>query len=267
MAFPEGYTTLTEPGPAGHIDPRKLVAAQLRLAEAHGVELLRTHASSVKRVKSGFEIVCGATTVRAEQVLVAAGAYGNSLLPEPLALSVRPEAVILAEVRQPIEDMPAVIYLLDSPHFDDAYVVPPVRYPDGRWYLKMGGSHSGAGVFATATEMNAWMRSDQADAQLGQMRAIVESVLPDVEFLSWSTKPCLITDTQSGLPYLDEVEPDLFVALGGNGHAAKSSDAIGALAARLVSTGVWDDPDLDQSTFQAIKGSWRPGPGSRHGSH
>lgn len=267
LVFPEGYTTLNEPGPAGHIDPRMLVSAQLRLAEAHGAKVLRTHASSLKRVKSGFEIVCGSTTVRADQVLISTGAYGNDLLPEPLAMSVRPEAVILAEVREPISDMPSVIYLLDSPHFDDTYFVPPVRYPDGKWYLKMGGSHASAGVFETESEMNAWMRSDQADAQLDQMRAIVESVLPDLDVMSWHMKPCLITDTQSGLPYVDELEEDLFVALGGNGHAAKSSDALGALAANLVETGAWNDSELDQAAFAAIKGTWQPGPGSRHGSH
>lgn len=266
LRFPSGFTTLFEPAPAGHIDPRRLVAAQLRIADAHGASTVRRPAHSIKKIKGGFAITCGATTVRAEQVLVATGAYGNDLLPEPLAMSVRPEAVILGEVLNPIEDMPSIIYLLDSPHFDDSYFVPPVRYPDGRFYLKMGGSDSSAGTFTTNDEKHAWMSGHQADAQLDEMRELVQSVLPDQEFLSWHMKPCLITDTASGLPYVDEIDDGLFVALGGNGHAAKSSDALGALAASLMAEGSWRDIQLEAQAFAAIGGTFTPDEGSRHGN-
>lgn len=266
LRFPSGFTTLYEPAPAGHIDPRCLIAAQLRIADAHGASILRRPVHGIKRSKGGFVISSGPTTVRAQQVLVATGAYGNDLVPEPLAMSVRPEAVILGEVLSPIEDMPSIIYLLESPPFDDSYFVPPVRYPNGRSYLKMGGSHRGAGMFTTNDEKHAWMSGNQADAQLDQMREIVQSVLPDQDFLSWHMKPCLITDTASGLPYVDEIQDGLFVALGGNGHAAKSSDALGALAASLVTEGSWRDSQLEATVFAAIHGTFTPDQGSRHGN-
>jgi len=266
LIFPDGFTTLSEPSPAGHIDPRGLVAAQLRIAEAQGANVLRSTVSSVQKIKGGFEVRCGPTTLRAEQLLVATGSYGNDLLPEPLAMSVRPEAVILAEVAQSIEDMPAVICLLESSHYNDVYLVPPVRYPDGHTYLKMGGSSRTVRPFSTSEERHAWMSGGQADAQLGNMRAIMESFLPNQEFLSWGMKPCLIADTVSGMPYIDQIDKGWFVAVGGNGHAAKSSDAIGALASSFISEESWIDSELEQSEFAAIFGKFSPGEESRHGN-
>ena len=68
----------------------------------------------------------------------------------------------------------------------------------------------------------------------------------------WSTKPCLIPDTPTKLPYLEITEPGLVMAVGTNGYAAKSADAIGALAAGLVVNGAWTDPDLDEQSFTLI---------------
>ena len=42
------------------------------------------------------------------------------------------------------------------------------------------------------------------------------------------------------------------MAVGTNGYAAKSADAIGALAAGLVVNGEWTDPDLDEGAVQAL---------------
>jgi sarcosine oxidase/L-pipecolate oxidase len=54
------------------------------------------------------------------------------------------------------------------------------------------------------------------------------------------------------LPYVDLLTPRLGVALGGNGYAAKSSDAIGKLAADLVIDGEWtSDLPQEKLRFQA----------------
>ena len=60
----------------------------------------------------------------------------------------------------------------------------------------------------------------------------------------------MITDTPSGLPTVDHLAPGLVVAAGGNGYAAKSADAIGALAASLLLAGEWTDAVLDPAPFR-----------------
>jgi len=42
------------------------------------------------------------------------------------------------------------------------------------------------------------------------------------------------------------------MAVGTNGYAAKSADAIGSLAAGLVTNGRWTDAELDQQSFRLI---------------
>jgi glycine/D-amino acid oxidase-like deaminating enzyme len=54
------------------------------------------------------------------------------------------------------------------------------------------------------------------------------------------------------LPYLEIVEPGLVMAVGTNGYAAKSADAIGAVAAGLVLNERWTDTELDQEAFTLI---------------
>ena len=67
--------------------------------------------------------------------------------------------------------------------------------------------------------------------------------------MSWATKPCLITETPSDLPYVEHLAPGLVIAAGGNGYAAKSANAIGALAADLLTSGRWSDPELAADAF------------------
>ncbi len=84
---------------------------------------------------------------------------------------------------------------------------------------------------------------------LPELRGLLEDLVPGVRAEAWTTKPCMITDTASGLPPVDHVAPGLVVAAGGNGYAAKSADAIGALAATLLHEGAWTDPVLAPAPF------------------
>ncbi len=266
--FPDGWTYLHEAGPAGHIDPRVMVEAQHRVAVADGAAIVRDEVQSVRRASPGFLITTASgVEVTAERVVVATGAYGNHLSAAPLALSVRPEAVILGEVDEETArslTMPTAIWLLDHPDLDDIYVVPPVRYPDGRWYVKMGAANAHATSVADGDLAHRWMTSTDADDQLPVLRDVLVSILPSLDFLSFSIKPCLITDTASGLPFVGLVEDGLVVARAGNGHAAKSADAIGALAAGLALTGQWTDAELDESMFKPQFGVSAERIGSRH---
>lgn len=272
LHFPDGYTTLHEPAPAGAVDPRKLVAAQLSAARNAGAATIDDVVEQIETIDNAFHLTLrsSAEPIVASKVIVAAGAYGNSLLPSThLAAAVRPEAIVKGEVSEETArslEMPSFIYLLDNDLLDDVYVVPPTKYPDGKWYIKIGGSRAGAAAVADANDLSGWMQGNTAEEQIDAMRDVLTSVLADVEFISWSAKPCLITDTTSDLPFVDMVAPGLTAVFGGNGHAAKSSDALGALAATLAIEGRWTDAELDASAFAAVHGTYQPPTGSRHGN-
>jgi glycine/D-amino acid oxidase-like deaminating enzyme len=95
------------------------------------------------------------------------------------------------------------------------------------------------------------MRGDEHRGEAAELRELLEALVPGLRAMRWETKPCLITETPSDLPYLDHIGPDLVLAAGGNGYAAKSANAIGALAADLAVRGRWPDPELAASSFRA----------------
>ncbi|MGB5760408.1 MAG: FAD-dependent oxidoreductase, partial [Acidimicrobiales bacterium] len=271
LSFPDAWTAFREPGPAGSIDPRRMIDAQHRAAKRLNALVARDVVMSIRPSLSGFELLTVAgRTHQARQVLIAAGAYSNQLLPQPLSVSVRPEVVVLGEIDDAeaarLSAMPSIIYLLDDAELGDVYIVPPTRYPDGKLYIKMGGSHRLAPMIDDPVTMNEWMRPGAADDRLPVLRRVLTGILPDVRFIGWRTRPCLITDTPSGLPYIDRIDNGVTVAFGGNGHAAKSADAIGALAAELALSGSWDDDELERHDFAARFGSYTPTAGSRHGN-
>jgi glycine/D-amino acid oxidase-like deaminating enzyme len=211
------------------------------------------------------------------------------LLPRPLPLRVKSEIIILAEVDEAeggrLAAMPTVIYEIQSEDrtrintddhrskpkkirvhsstalttgprssvshlLADIYLLPPIRYPDGRFYLKMGCNTAVDQTLSTLEEMRRWMIAGESDRMLAPMRTALASIIPGLQAKSLQTKRCLITYTPHGKPYIDALQPDrLYVATGGNGSSAKSSDSLGRMAAELMHQGHWSF-DLDPALFK-----------------
>jgi glycine/D-amino acid oxidase-like deaminating enzyme len=168
------------------------------------------------------------------------------------------ETVVLARVsgaeQQRLVGLPSTI--VDDPAHDHLYTVPPTQYPDGHVYVKLGATHTTEQLLAPP-DRRRWMTGDRHEADLGWLRGLLTGLLPGLRADAWMTKPCLIPNTPTTLPYVEIVEPGCVMAVGGNGYAAKSADAIGALAAGLVVNGRWTDSELDESAFRLISESRR----------
>ncbi|KAK7070586.1 hypothetical protein SK128_023435 [Halocaridina rubra] len=65
-------------------------------------------------------------------------------------------------------------------------------------------------------------------------------LLPGLEAQDITGDGCLTSHTPNEEPYIDVIGEGFGVALGGNRWAAKSSDEIGRLAARLLLLGEWE---------------------------
>jgi len=255
---PSAATVTREPAPAGHIDPRVMGVAQRKVAAGHGAELVEAEVVSIERVPGGFRLGgSNDRSVHVGQVVVAAGAFTAEIHPALAGLALRPraETVVLAELgadeQARLAGLPAVLAGLEVGRYQDLYLVPPTGYPDGSVQLKLGATLAERAWLATAGERRAWMSGDAHAGDLPALRDLLLGVIPDVAAENWTTKPCLITDTPTRLPFIGEVDDGLFVAAGGNGFAGKSADAIGAVAARLVTEGGrWTDPDLAEAAFR-----------------
>jgi sarcosine oxidase len=245
-----------EGAPAGHVDPRRMTAAQVACARADGALVERTAVDRVEAVDGGWRLhLAAGNTVDAERVIIAGGPHTDELpgLPPLPPLTVRAEAVVTAAVdsdeQARLAGLPSVIAPADDPVFLDVYLVPPTDYPDGTVRIKLGATRHARTELPNAAARRAWMRGDGHATDADALRRLTEELIPGLRAERWETKPCLITDTPSGFPCVDHLADGLVIAAGCNGYAAKSGDTIGALAARLALDGHWSDPALDRSRF------------------
>jgi sarcosine oxidase len=260
IALPSDATVLLEPAPAGFIDPRRMLAAQLAVARHNGAAVLDAQVVGIESRPTGGWLVhtIDGDPVEAEQVVIATGPHADELAGLPLRplVQVLAETVVLARVSgaelRRLAALPSII--VDDPRRHHLYIVPPTDYPDGHHYVKLGATRWPERVLS-APERRDWMAGSTHEADLDWLKALMLDVLPGLQADAWLTKPCLIPETPTKLPYVELVEPGCVMAVGSNGYAAKSADAIGALAVGLVIHGTWTDGDLDPKSFELISAS------------
>ncbi len=246
LEFPDTHYVAFEPGPAGHIRPKRLIAAQRTVAETAGAVFVDDTVVGVEH-RGDHELVTtrSGRAIEARKVLVAAGAFTNvhGLLERPVPLELKTEAVILGEVApdegERLATVPTVKYLNDidrppSAGLEAIYMIGPLRYPDGRYYIKMGANTVLDEYPTTLEELQAWFHTDPDAEYLPLFQPALEALWPEVEFRSFTTRPCIITYTADRTPLIEQVGAGVYVATAGNGGGAKGSDAWGERAAEVV---------------------------------
>jgi sarcosine oxidase len=250
-----GLEVAYEAAPAGVVNPRRLAAAQLRLAELANATIVRAAATSVRNTAGGVTIAGPFGDIEAGRLLLATGAYGAELVGVSLAAQRLLRTTLRVDLGH-AHSMPSLILdPVDHPHIGDLYWNPPVPYPDGRRLFKVGCEIENAPVGETLDDVVRWFASDGDPVEADALLTTSRSLLPGANFRSWETVPCMITRTASRYPYLGWVEDKVAVAVGGNGSSAKSCDEIGRLASTLFNPGGWDDPVLDAAQFAPIVAS------------
>ncbi|NND71687.1 MAG: FAD-binding oxidoreductase [Rhodothermales bacterium] len=257
LSFQQGAVFHWDSEPAGIINPRRLIEAQIQLARRSGANVVQGVCTHVLRHDNMYTVRdSSGNKYLSGNVLVCAGAYTNrfSLVPEPLNLEVRPETVVLKEISQELlkrmATMPGIIWNFDHvPGVSSVYVLPPVRYPDERIYVKMGADFDKDVQINTLSEMHAYMISGGSIRTKELLAPILRELVPELAVSPTTSKPCLLTYTPTGYPMIDELEDGWYVATGGCGKSAKSSDQIGKLAADLIRKEPWKT--FKPSTFAA----------------
>ncbi|MEM9466782.1 MAG: FAD-dependent oxidoreductase [Actinomycetota bacterium] len=242
LEFPATHAIHHDPAPAGFIRPKRMIAAQEALtAEADGHLVDDTVASVTPATGGGYRIeTTTGAMFEAERVVIATGAFANvhGLLPKPAAITVKTEIVVLGEVSdadaERLADYPTVLHQIDPGRIDDIYMTPPLRFPDGRHWVKLGANTELDTWPTSLEEMRSWFASDTDPDHLPILQPALRALWPEIEFVSFRTKPCIVTYTPDHIPLIEEVAPGLVVATAGNGSGAKGADAWGAAAAELV---------------------------------
>jgi len=233
--FPPGTLALHETQGAGHINPRGLVRAQIRIAERAGARVLPDIVLGLEEGADGIRIHTDQGVAQANQALVAAGGFANMVLPAPLPLTVYGRTIVLleldaAEVAR-LSAMPSLIWWDDDGN--DPYLLPPIRYPDGRFYLKMGGDVVDV-ILRDTQDIKSWFRAGGNPDVGAMLAAQVHARMPGLRVMSSHVQPCVTTFTPTDIPALERLSPRLSVAVGGCGRGAKCSDELGRLGADLA---------------------------------
>ncbi|MEM7294408.1 MAG: FAD-dependent oxidoreductase, partial [Pseudomonadota bacterium] len=238
--FDDGLIVLHETGEAGYINPRSLVAAQVKIAEAQGADVVRETVMEIDTKGEGVTLTTnGGQTIRAKRVLVAAGAWTEYLTGAELGILPTPRTITLAQIdsaeTERLKNMPTIIWQegLDNPDIEYIYVLPPIEYPDGNTYIKLGGSLRQNRLPQSARELNRWFQGSGSSVEARALEHELRRVIPGLRTESVHSRTCVVTRrADENLPLVKPiVAGKVMVATAGCGAAAKSSDEIGRLAA------------------------------------
>ncbi len=266
LAFSDDFVAWDETGEAGYINPRSLIQAQLKVAADRGADIILDIVSSIENHGDGVTIrTREGRKMGARKVLLAAGGYSNTLLDRKLDLPTKGHTILLAQVPPDEVDrlraMPSIISTFEHDAVGSLYMLPPVLYPDGETYIKLGPSGRPQELPAPEPFFNAvnddrqlldWFHTE-GRTDIGEaMKAALHSMIPGLKAISYHSVPCLITYSAHGNPYIDALEAgQIYLATAGNGMGAKSSDEIGRIGALLCATDDWCS-DLNQDDFRAV---------------
>jgi sarcosine oxidase len=249
LHFPEGFQGIVERGEAGYVNPRSLLQAQLIGFHQAGGHLIRQTALRVEEAGEGMAVLTDAgERFQARRLLLTTGGFttvNDLLLGHPLHLRVEARTITLARVGPAevarLAAMPAIITeTVRTPVLPSIYVLPPIQYPDGHWYVKLGGYKLPRIELGELPEFHAWFAQQGSEEEDHLQRQALLDLIPGLAVEGWERKACVITYTDHGYPYIDALIPGkLYVGVGGNGAAAKSSNEIGRIAALLASQGEW----------------------------
>ncbi|MDA7429662.1 FAD-dependent oxidoreductase [Primorskyibacter aestuariivivens] len=233
--FPADTLAIHEPSNAGFISPRRLVAAQTKAAEAHGARVVDAFTTGLTETGAGVTIRTPSGDVHGDQILVAAGGFSNMVLPEPLPLNVYARTVALFEVDETeaarLADMPPLIYLL--PSGEDPYLLPPIRYPDGRMWLKLGGDPEDIALPDRQATQD-WFRAGGSQQVAEKLEDVIHERMPGLRVTSRAKAACVTTYTAENIPRIARISDRVSVAVGGCGRGAKCSDELGRLGAEVT---------------------------------
>lgn len=259
---------------AGHISARNLVNAQIKLAKSKGCACIHEIVENVTQMeKDGNSNMCVLTEsgkqVLTRKVLLATGAFTafRNLLPVDHELDVGLCPLTTAMIEVTADDFtnmrkyPTLIYFgkgadnwkKDYPRSKDGeyswYMLPPIKYPDEKYYIKLGHlQHATTKRFTSSCEVKEWYCSGGDTKLVNDTVDLFKSVVQDVNPISYHGDSCVITTTPTKRLYIDTLHPQLGVAVGGNAYAAKSSDEIGRIAAVMMMKNEWDS-SLEKTDF------------------
>ncbi|MBA2685211.1 MAG: N-methyl-L-tryptophan oxidase [Gemmatimonadaceae bacterium] len=237
---PEGSLALLEPR-AGLLFPEKCVEAHLALAQRAGATIRTGVAVTGWDADEGVRVMTDAGELRAETLIIAAGPWLSSLVPElELPLEIERQLFHWFEPSSHPEWYAAAhspISLIE--YAEDRYFA---TFPDVGDGVKAGIHHEGAVIDIDAA------REPASAAEGAEMLALLARYLPEAAGTILDRATCVYTNTPDHDFVLDAhpEHPNVIIASPCSGHGFKFSSAVGEILADLITKG---ETTFDLSPF------------------
>ena len=182
LSLPDGLDTLYEPSPAGYVDPRAHVRAEVLAAADAGATVVDALVGSVVGSGHAVEVGTDLGTVTADRVLLATGAFSGhgdtpvAGLDLEYALHTQLYVELPDDEADRLSGMPSIIAKFPDP-LDDLYLTPPVVDPQGRTVFKIGTPQDNH-VRVASDRLTAWFRTDGDPVVADRLEGILAGLIP-----------------------------------------------------------------------------------------
>ncbi|NKN39012.1 FAD-binding oxidoreductase [Agrobacterium sp. a22-2] len=219
---------------AGILNPRRLLEAQQLLAKRYGATFIDAIATEIEFGAGGVEVVTSVGKFRFRKVVSCTGLYSafSHIMPPAKTLG---RTMTFFEVSQSSLDRFRLRHpvIFQAKGFD-VYIVPPTLHPNNKYYLKIGGDPNDYEL-QSSSDVADWFRSAGRPVVSEFHQNALRIVFPAFQLTPAWTKPCAVSQTVSGRPYLGSgLINNTWGFTGCSGSAAKGSDEIGRHAASII---------------------------------
>ena len=98
--------------------------------------------------------------------------------------------------------MPTVVTTYTSGALDGTYILPPILYPDGHYYVKLGHHDHFERRLETEQEVEDWYREGTGDREaVAELARFITTFLPGLEVEEVVGGCCVTSKTQGGTLY------------------------------------------------------------------
>jgi len=197
--------------------------------------------------------------IQSRKVILSAGSFTNfnNLIDRKLDFNLKGHTVLKLEIAaNDVPDMatcPSMIYFFAKDEY--VYLLPPILYPDGKTYFKIG--HSVfldcriAKDLTTIEEVKAWYCQEESQEARDYLMRQFVNLFPDVNIVSSHLDFCVMALTATGRQYVGFHDEGFLVMTGGNGKSAKMALELGKMGVKAVLAGEWDY-DLSEKDFRLV---------------
>ena len=241
--FPSDVKIIYQQTMGGYINPRIQIAAQNKSLEMYGGRIINDVVIEIRQKDTSISVCTNNEKLKCKKVVIATGAYANigGLIPKEIEYEVVPHTVVYGEISKhqlpSLKGMPSLSYRYGNDQMRYIYFMPPVLYPDGKHYVKIGHSF-GDSLPINRESLTQWFKSEGDMTRVEWLTDTLKNLLPSINFNSFSSKSCVTSRSPTGKQYIDQFEgTQIFSLLADNGQCAKSADELGCIAKEFVLNG------------------------------